>query len=409
MKEQIKYMKIADVRPYENNPRKNDQAVDMVAESIKEFGFKNPIIIDKNAVIIAGHTRLKAAQKIGLEEVPVIVADDLTEDQARAFRLVDNRTAEIAEWDFEKLTAELEDVDLDLTAFDFTVPETINSMSEYEQRKREFEERMEAGELSEDDEEYQEFLRKFEPKRTTDDCYTPPIVYEAVADYVAEHYGLNKADFVRPFVPQGDYQREKYKATDVVVDNPPFSILSEIVTFYQEHGVRFFLFAPALTVFGSATRNCACLCVGVAITYENGANVSTSFVTNLEDCAFRSAPKLYAAVRGANKENLRAITKTFPKYSYPLNVVLSPMLTAYSLYGIDFEVDRGSCAFIRQLDAQRENGKGMYGSGFLISDQKKAEREKAEREKAEREKAERWELSEREIEIVRKLTERGEK
>lgn len=119
----IEMMKAGDLIPYFFNPRNNDGAVDMVAESIREFGFKNPIIIDKDRVIIAGHTRLKAAQKLGLDEVPVIVAEDLTEDQARAFRLVDNRTAEVAEWDFEKLQSELENIDLDLSAFDFNFEE----------------------------------------------------------------------------------------------------------------------------------------------------------------------------------------------------------------------------------------------------------------------------------------------
>lgn len=119
----IEMMKSGDLIPYFFNPRHNDSAVDMVAESIKEFGFKNPIIVDKDLVIIAGHTRLKAAQKLGFDEVPVIIADDLTEDQARAFRLVDNRTAEIAEWDFEKLQSEIENIELDLSAFDFNFDE----------------------------------------------------------------------------------------------------------------------------------------------------------------------------------------------------------------------------------------------------------------------------------------------
>ena len=116
-------MKIGDLKPYGNNPRKNDAAVDMVAQSIRDFGFKNPIIVDRENVIIAGHTRLKAAEQIGLDEVPVIVADDLTEEQARAFRLVDNRTAEVAEWDFEKLKQEMGEIDIDLTAYSFTYPE----------------------------------------------------------------------------------------------------------------------------------------------------------------------------------------------------------------------------------------------------------------------------------------------
>ena len=108
--------------PYENNPRNNDGAVDAVAASIKEFGFKIPIIVDKDMVVVAGHTRLKAAKKLGLEKVPCIVADDLTDKQIKAFRLADNKTAELAEWDIEALTLELDDLDgmgFDMSEFGF--------------------------------------------------------------------------------------------------------------------------------------------------------------------------------------------------------------------------------------------------------------------------------------------------
>lgn len=103
----IKEMNIDDLREYENNPRINDNAVDAVASSIQHFGFKVPIIIDKSNVIVAGHTRLKAARKLGLQTVPCIVADDLTDEQIKAFRVADNKTAELAEWDFDKLETEL--------------------------------------------------------------------------------------------------------------------------------------------------------------------------------------------------------------------------------------------------------------------------------------------------------------
>lgn len=113
--------KTEDLIPYENNPRKNEKAVDYVAESIKEFGFKSPIIVDENNVIIAGHTRLEAAKKIGLKEVPVIKADDLTPEQAKAFRLADNKTAEFAEWDESKLINELLSIsDIDMDEFGFS-------------------------------------------------------------------------------------------------------------------------------------------------------------------------------------------------------------------------------------------------------------------------------------------------
>lgn len=112
--------KPGDLIPYEKNPRKNDQAVDKVAASIEEFGFKVPIVIDKDGVVVAGHTRLKAALKLGLEKVPCIVADDLTEDQIKAFRLADNKTAELAEWDYSLLTQELEEItDIDMADFGF--------------------------------------------------------------------------------------------------------------------------------------------------------------------------------------------------------------------------------------------------------------------------------------------------
>lgn len=111
---------IDDLIPYVNNPRKNDEAIDYVAASIKEFGFKNPIIIDKDGVIVAGHTRHAAAKRLGLKEVPCIMADDLTEQQIKAFRLADNKTAEFASWDFEKLEIELEGIsEIDMADFGF--------------------------------------------------------------------------------------------------------------------------------------------------------------------------------------------------------------------------------------------------------------------------------------------------
>lgn len=117
---EIVYKKVGELKPYENNPRINDEAVKYVANSIKEFGFKNPIIVDKNDVIICGHTRLLASKELNLKEVPCIVADDLTDEQVKALRLADNKVAEKSMWDFEKLQQELgEIVDIDMKNFDF--------------------------------------------------------------------------------------------------------------------------------------------------------------------------------------------------------------------------------------------------------------------------------------------------
>lgn len=110
--------KIEELKPYENNPRINDEAVQYVASSIKEFGFKVPMVIDKNNVIVAGHTRYKAALELGLKEVPCIVADDLTDEQVKAFRLADNKVSEKAQWNYELLDIELDDI-LNLNMEDF--------------------------------------------------------------------------------------------------------------------------------------------------------------------------------------------------------------------------------------------------------------------------------------------------
>ncbi len=111
---------IEKIIPYEKNPRKNKKAVDAVANSIKEFGFQNPIIVDKDMVIISGHTRRLAAIKLGLKTVPVVVADDLTEEQVRAFRLADNRVASFSGWDDKKLKQEIGEINkIDLSDFGF--------------------------------------------------------------------------------------------------------------------------------------------------------------------------------------------------------------------------------------------------------------------------------------------------
>lgn len=117
---QVVYRKTSELIPYENNPRKNDAAVDEVAASIRQFGFKVPVIVDREGVVVAGHTRLKAAKKLKIDEVPCILADDLDEEQINAFRLADNKTSERSEWDNEKLLKELEKINtIDMKQFGF--------------------------------------------------------------------------------------------------------------------------------------------------------------------------------------------------------------------------------------------------------------------------------------------------
>ena len=117
---EIIYKKVNELVPYENNPRINDEAVEYVKNSISEFGFKVPVVIDKDNVIIAGHTRIKASKELGIKDIPCIIADDLTEEQVKAFRLADNKVAEKSMWNYQKLDEELDNIlDIDMSMFDF--------------------------------------------------------------------------------------------------------------------------------------------------------------------------------------------------------------------------------------------------------------------------------------------------
>ena len=268
-------------------------------------------------------------------------------------------------------------------------------------------------------EDYDGFVEKFKPKRTTDDCYTPPEVYEVIRDWACAEYGIDPATIVRPFYPGGDYEAEDYDGK-VVLDNPPFSMLTKICEFYLSRGVPFFLFAPSLTLFGSKTcmRMCHILC-DACIEYENGAVVRTGFVTSYDEgIVARTAPELGKAINAKVDELHRREHVELPKYEYPDYVVTAAMMQRWSKYGIEFEVRREDCAHIGKLDAQKERGKTIFGSGLLLSERAAAERAAAERAAAERAAAERavaeraaaerarahvWELSDRERAIVSML------
>ena len=258
---------------------------------------------------------------------------------------------------------------------------------------------------------YEEFVEKFKPKLTTDDCYTPPLIYDTVRDWACREYGIDPGSIVRPFWPGGDYERFDYPDGCTVLDNPPFSILSKICEFYLDRGISFFLFAPSLTAFSGknvAMRMNHLICDS-HIEYENGAIVRTAFVTSYGgDVIAQTAPTLGMAINAAVEQLRKEKTRSLPKYTYPDNIVTAAILQRWAHYGIDFQVRRGECALVSKLDAQRERGKGIFGGGLLLSSQKAAERAAAERAAAERAAAERaaahkWELSDRDLAIVASL------
>ena len=245
------------------------------------------------------------------------------------------------------------------------------------------------------------FLEKFKPKRTSDDCMTPPAVYKAVRGWVFKRYDL-PADttILRPFWPGADYTRADYPEGCVVLDNPPFSIVSRIVEWYQARGIRFFLFAPYLSNIGIGKgTGCGHVIAPWSVRYENGAEVPTAFVTNLApEIVAESAPDLRALVKEADEQSRKEAARVLPKYSYPPHVVTSAGLGHLATHGTALKIRRGECAFIRALDAQAAAGKAIFGGGLLL-----AERAAAERAAAERAAAAVWKLSERERALVKQL------
>ena len=256
--------------------------------------------------------------------------------------------------------------------------------------------------------EYEAFVDKFKPKKTTDDCYTPPNIYEAVKNWAVKEYGLEGRNVLRPFYPGGDYERYEYNPGDVVIDNPPFSILAKIMDFYADRGIDFFLFAPALTVLSSCRGKHNAIITDSDITYENGAKVRTAFVTNLGDYLVHVSAELHDAIEAAEQIAKAEARVTLPKYCYPDQVLTAATIQKIAKHGQTLRFRREDCAFVRSLDSQKAAGKALFGGGVLLSERAAAERAAAERAAAERAAAERadatrWTLSEREKRIIETL------
>ena len=228
---------------------------------------------------------------------------------------------------------------------------------------------------------YEKFITKFKAAKTTDDCYTPQPIYEAVVDYVFRKGNLPEdTEIVRPFRPNGDYTTEEYTDGCVVIDNPPFSILSKIARFYIARGIKFFLFAPTLTLFSSSSSSyCTKIVCGVAVTYANKAKVSTSFLTNIfGDNAIICDNELYNTIKEIDEQLQKESTKELTKIIYPDNVV-SAALLAKVAKRITFVIPASEMKPIKSA-----GGVHIFGGGYLLSTKAAAERAAAERAAAER-------------------------
>jgi hypothetical protein len=256
---------------------------------------------------------------------------------------------------------------------------------------------------------HEAFVEKFETKKTTDDCYTPPDIFSLVLHYVREKCDISGAEIIRPFYPGGDFEVINYPDNCVVIDNPPFSIISKIARFYIDRSIRFFLFAPHLTLFCSDI-DCTHIVVGGNVTYENGAIVKTSFLSNM----FGQIKIIGDAdLLSRFKELEKSKRVSLPKYDYPNNIVTVSHVAWMIERGISLQIDKGHTKHCRSLDAQKPHGKGIFGSGFLLSEKAAAEKAAAEKAAAEKAAAEKaaaekenviiWELSKREKGIIASL------
>lgn len=240
---------------------------------------------------------------------------------------------------------------------------------------------------------YEEFVDKFKPKLTTDDCYTPENVYETVKAWAIKEYEWEGRPIVRPFWPGGDYQKYEYPKNGVVIDNPPFSILTKILKWYNERGIDYFLFAPQLTCFSNHISHY--VCVGSNIVYANGALVPTSFVTS-RGPLIRSAPDLWQDLDAVNRLNSKKVKKPQqPKYRYPDNVLTASRVALFSQYGVKYQTDKG--LFVRRLDAQVGSHKAIFGGGFIVPQEAARQAQEAARQAWEAANPEYvWQLSDRE-------------
>lgn len=281
----VKMVPTDELVPYAGNAKEHpDWQVGQIAASIEQFGFDDPVGIwhdeQGKPVIVEGHGRVLAAKELGIEQVPTIALDHLDDEGRRAYTLAHNKLTTNTGYDADTLSAELDAIEgIDMADFGFDVRE----LGDWFETRERYESRTEDG-----NDEYNEFTEKFEPKKTTDDCYTPDKVYDAVADWVANEYGLDRSKFVRPFYPGGDYEREKYPDGCAVVDN-------------------------------------------------------TSFITNMEPrWHVRTHPDLDRAVMAADAEARADMARPVNlKYKYPPYVITAAMVAGWSGAGVEFALPRG--------------------------------------------------------------------
>jgi len=378
------------------NPRQwTKDDVERTARSITEdtdFLEDRPLLLvpgdkDGKYVVFAGNLRREGAKAAKLDEVPAVVYyPETDEDRMTIKRRAMKDNGSFGKWDFDLLANEWDDLpllDLGVPSWDTSAPDLKLST-----------EGREGGEG------YDEFVDKFKPKLTTDDCYTPTEVYDIVRDFVNDQVApLAGRKIIRPFFPGGNYEDlTQYPKGCVVLDNPPFSIYSKIVRFYLEHGIDFFLFGPSLTLLVANADVCFVV-ANIPVVYENGAVVSTGFVTNM-------VPGLRIWVEWTMREKVIEAQKSSneqEKYNLPDQVVTSARLGKICARNVELKIDAKDCKYVHDLDGMKEIGKGLYGGGFLLNSAATAAAVAAATAAASEKEANTIELSDRERAIIAEM------
>ena len=396
------------------NPRQWTKTdIDKTAASIIEdpdFLEDRPLLVvpfGKEFVAFGGNLRHEGCKAAKKPTAPSMVYyPENEEDYATIKRRAMKDNGSFGSWDFDELANNWDDLPLDSWGVP-SWPAPENAI------QKEMQEKGLSTEGKEGDENYDAFVDKFQQKLTTDDCYTPKPVYDAVLKFVGTITKLDGRKVVRPFFPGGNYEDlSQYPKGCVVVDNPPFSILSKICRFYCERGIQFFLFGPELTLFTATDCDLTYINCAGHIIYENGADVRTGFITNLiPDLRIWVCPELGSMIDEAQPKE----DKTKRGFVYPDNIVTAATLGKIAERDVELKIRKTSCEPIKESDSAKEQGRALYGGGFIMSDRAAAERAAAERAAAERAAAERaaaeraaatrLNLSDREKAIIARLNE----
>lgn len=222
---------------------------------------------------------------------------------------------------------------------------------------------------------YESFMAKFAEgnAKTTDDCYTPKDVYEAVVEYVGTICDMNGKIILRPFYPGGDYFNAYYPEDGIVIDNPPFSMFTKIVRFFTAQGIPFFLFGPGMTI-ASCCKYCTAVIVAEQITFENGAQIRCNFASNLYgDTMITTAPLLGDLLASCPSQKPR---NPLPSFEYPEEVLSVSDMQTIARNGEVFSVSRSEAVIIKDLDLHPKRG-GLFGDHFLLSQAKANEKQRA--------------------------------